>query len=179
MKKATETNRRIPDQNLGSQVNLALKMGALDAKLINAKNIVVADWVRLKCQYGCGAYGKSLTCPPYSPTPQQMRQILSAYSTAILMRVADETTATQDMIANLERSIFLSGYYRAFGVSAGPCGRCEKCSLEKCEHPKLARPSVEACGIDVYATARQNGFSIEVRKSRKEKPTYFALVLIE
>ncbi|MGA3112667.1 MAG: DUF2284 domain-containing protein [Candidatus Bathyarchaeia archaeon] len=179
MKKATETDREIPDQNLKSQVNLAIKMGALEAKLIDTRDIIVGDWVRLKCQYGCGAYGKSLTCPPYSPTPQQMRQILNGYSTAILMQVADESTATQDMIANLERSIFLNGHYRAFGVSAGPCERCEKCGLEKCVHPKLARPSVEACGIDVYATARQNGFSIEVRKSPKEKPTYFALVLVE
>ncbi|MGA2680567.1 MAG: DUF2284 domain-containing protein [Candidatus Bathyarchaeia archaeon] len=179
MKKAAEANRKIIDQSLKSQVGLALKMGALEAKLIDAKDIIVGDWVRLKCQYGCGAYGKSLTCPPYSPTPQQMKQILGGYSTAILMQVADESTATQDMIANLERSIFLNGYYRAFGVSAGPCERCEKCNLEKCVHPKLARPSVEACGIDVYATARKNGFNIEVRKSHKEQPIYFALVLVK
>ena len=174
MKKTTETN-----QNLTSSLDLALKTGALDAKLIDAKNIVVADWVRLKCQYGCGAYGKTLTCPPFSPTPERMRQILSGYSTAILLRVADESKATQNMIANLERSIFLKGYYRAFGVTAGPCELCEKCNLKECVHPKQARPSVEACGIDVYATARKNGYSIEVRKNKEEQPTYFALILVE
>jgi len=174
MKETTETN-----QNLTCSLDLALKTGALDAKLIDAKNIVVADWVRLKCQYGCGAYGKTLTCPPFSPTPERMRQILSGYSTAILLRVADESEATQNMIANLERSIFLKGYYRAFGVTAGPCELCEKCNLKECVHPKQARPSVEACGIDVYATARKNGYSIEVRKTKEEQPTYFALILVE
>jgi hypothetical protein len=38
---------------------------------------------------------------------------------------------------------------------------------------------MEACSIDVYATARKNGFCIDVRKTHKEKPTYFGLVLIE
>lgn len=174
MKNTAETNL-----NLKGSVKLALKMGALEAKIIKAEDIVVADWVRLKCQYGCGAYGKTLTCPPYSPTPQQTRQILSGYSTAILMQVPDESTATQNMVANLERSAFLKGHYRAFGVALGPCQRCEKCSLQHCTYPRLARPSMEACGIDVYATARKNGFTIEVRKSKDEKPTYFAMLLVE
>ncbi len=174
MKKAVETK---PNQD--DLLKLALSMGGVEAKLIDAKDIVVADWVRLKCQFGCGAYGKVLTCPPYSPTPQQMKQILSGYSTAILMQVADESTATQDMVANLERAAFLQGHYRAFGVALGPCQRCEKCNLKNCTYPRLARPSMEACGIDVYATARENGFTIEVRKTKEEKPTYFAMLLLE
>jgi len=174
MKETSETN-----QNLADLVDLALEKGALDAKIVDSKDIVVADWVRLKCQYGCGAYGKTLNCPPFSPTPEKMRQILSSYNRAILLRIPDESKATQEMIANLERSIFLKGYYRAFGISAGPCELCEKCNLKECVHPKQARPSVEACGIDVYATARKNGYSIEVRKTKEEQPTYFALVLVE
>jgi len=43
----------------------------------------------------------------------------------------------------------------------------------------LIRPSMEACSVDVYATARKNGFSIDVRKSKEEKPAYFGLVLTE
>jgi predicted metal-binding protein len=174
MKKAAETN-----SNLDGLVKLALEMGAIEAKLIDANDVVVADWVRLKCQYGCGAYGKALTCPPYSPTPQQMRQILAGYSKAVLMHVPDESAATQNMVANLERSAFLQGHYRAFGVALGPCQRCEKCNLQHCTKPRLARPSMEACGIDVYATARKNGFTIEVRKSEDEKPTYFSMLLVE
>jgi hypothetical protein len=36
---------------------------------------------------------------------------------------------------------------------------------------------MEACGIDVYATARGAGFTIEVVKTRNEKPRYFGLLL--
>jgi len=167
------------ESDLNHFAKLAVRMGAIDAKAIDAQNVVVKDWVRLKCQYGCGGYGKSLTCPPYSPTPPQTREALKSYSHAILMRLPDESMATHDMLAKLERRVFLAGYYSAFGMPAGPCERCEKCNLKHCVYPRLARASMEACGIDVYATARKNGFHIEVLKTRRQKPTYFGLLLVE
>jgi predicted metal-binding protein len=167
------------DEDLKQFAELAVRMGAVDAKVIDPKSIVVKDWVRLKCQYGCGNYGKSLTCPPYSPTPEQTRKTLKGYSHAILMRVPDESTAAHDMIAKLERHVFLSGHHSAFGLVAGPCDRCEKCNLQHCVYPRLARPSLESSGIDVYATARKNGFHIEVLKTRRQKPTYFGLLLVQ
>jgi len=167
------------DDDLKQFAELAVQMGAVDAKVIDPKSIVVKDWVRLKCQYGCGNYGKSLTCPPHSPTPEQTRKTLKGYSHAILMRVPDESTATHDMIAKLERHVFLSGYHSAFGLVAGPCERCKKCNLQHCVYPRLARPSLESSGIDVYATARKNGFHIDVLKTRRQKPTYFGLLLVQ
>jgi predicted metal-binding protein len=173
------TSRKHLDRDLKQFAELAVRMGAVDAKAIDPKSIVVKDWVRLKCQYGCGNYGKSLTCPPYSPTPEQTRKTLKDYSRAILMRVPDESTTSHDMIAKLERHVFLSGYHSAFGLVAGPCERCEKCNLQCCVYPRLARPSLESSGIDVYATARKNGFYIEVLKTRRQKPTYFGLLLVQ
>jgi hypothetical protein len=38
---------------------------------------------------------------------------------------------------------------------------------------------MEACGIDVYSTARSNGFTIDTLDSAKCKADYFGLVLIE
>jgi hypothetical protein len=38
---------------------------------------------------------------------------------------------------------------------------------------------MESCGIDVYATARKNEFHIEVLKTRRQKPTYFGLLLVK
>jgi predicted metal-binding protein len=167
------------DQKSSDQISLALSMGALEAKLIDVNDIVVKDWVRLKCQYGCGGFGRTLTCPPYSPSAEQMKQVLSSYSRAILIRLPDESIATHDMIAKLERELFLAGYYAAIGLPAGPCERCKTCNLNSCIHPRLARPSMEACSIDVYATARKNGFRIDVRKNHREEPTYFGLILLE
>lgn len=156
----------------------AMALGAAEAKVIKANDVVVRDWVRLKCQYGCDGYGKRLTCPPYSPTPEQMKKILSGYSSAILMRFEPDWGDAHEVVAKLEREAFLSGYYSAFGLAAGPCPFCKECNLKECVHPELARPSMEACGIDVYATARGAGFTIEVVKTRKDKPRYFGLLLV-
>jgi predicted metal-binding protein len=167
------------ERDLGTFAKLAVEMGAVEAKVIDAKNVVVRDWVRLKCQYGCGNYGRALTCPPYSPTPEQTRRALKGYSRAILMRLPDESKKAHDIVANLERHAFLTGYYSALGFPAGPCERCKECNLKSCTYPRLARPSMEASGIDVYATARKNGFSIEVVKNRRQKPTYYGLLLVK
>lgn len=164
-------------KSLGELCEIAVKLGATEAKVIKASDVVVRDWVRLKCQYGCGGYGKRLTCPPYSPTPEQMRRILSGYSSAILLRFEPKWGNVHRVVAKLEREALLSGYYSAFGLASGPCLLCKKCNLKSCVHPELARPSMEACGIDVYATARGAGFMIEVVKARKERPRYFGLLL--
>ena len=57
-----------------------------DIKPISTDVVVVADWVRFKCRYGCRAYGKHLCCPPYAPTPEEMRKVVAEYKTAILAR---------------------------------------------------------------------------------------------
>jgi hypothetical protein len=38
---------------------------------------------------------------------------------------------------------------------------------------------MEACGIDVYKTARDNGFHIEVVKTHDDERNAFALILVE
>jgi len=44
---------------------------------------------------------------------------------------------------------------------------------------KTVRPLMEACGIDVFKTARDNGFEIDTKKETYGKWNYFALVLLE
>ncbi len=52
--------------------------------------------------------------------------------------------------------------------------------LPKGELTKLRiRPMMEACGIDVFKTARRHGFEIDTRKETYGRWNYFALVLIE
>ena len=34
------------------------KKGYTDYKWIDPRKIIVAQWVRLKCQFGCGEYGR-------------------------------------------------------------------------------------------------------------------------
>jgi len=155
----------------------AKKLGAKEAKVISPKTIVVAEWVRMKCQFGCDGYGQSLTCPPYSPSPEETRRLISFYKSAILVH-GGVYTDIHALIPELEQEIFLDGYFKAFGLGAGPCQLCVKCA-KFCRHPDKTRPSMEACGIDVYSTVRANGYPIKVLKDGNCKGNYYGLVLIE
>ena len=42
----------------------AKTLGFAKAAIIDPATVVTGNWVRLKCQYGCGGYGACLTCPP-------------------------------------------------------------------------------------------------------------------
>lgn len=175
---------------LDRYVELARAMGVDDAKIIPAKDIFVRDWVFLKCRFGCGGFGERLTCPPRSPSPDQMRRVVSEYKHAVLVHFVRQSghksrkgidfrkiTVTQ-FVADLERRIFLDGYYKAWGMGAGPCELC-RTSAKGCRHPRRARPSMEACGIDVYATARKAGFPIVVVTDYVQRMDLYGLILIE
>jgi predicted metal-binding protein len=155
-----------------------LELGAKEAKIISPSDVVTGLWVRWKCQFGCGGYGSSWICPPRSPRPEETRRLLDEYKRAIL--IEGGLTNTKKIAARMEREIFLAGFYKAFALGSGPCRLCPSCSLDEgCRHPQEARPSMEACGIDVFATARKQGFTIDVVKSRQDPQHYFGLVLIE
>jgi predicted metal-binding protein len=75
-------------------VKLALERGAADAKIIPTSKVAVENRVVLKCKVGCPHYGKTLACPPYTPTAEEFRKIVSEYSYAMFMKFT--TTATAD-----------------------------------------------------------------------------------
>ena len=158
----------------------AVKLGARDAKRISADTIVTAPWVRLKCQYGCGVYGQCLTCPPHSPTPRQTADMLKDYSLALLVH-GDDYARINQIVAKIEREAFLDGYYKAFAMGCGPCSLCDECNLAdaECLHPDEARPAMEACGVDVFQTVRNNGFPVEVARNRSSAQNYYGVVLFE
>ena len=172
-------------QKIAAFCKSACQRGAEDAVVISPRKVVTAAWVRLRCQYGCSEYGQCLTCPPYSPTPEMTRKVLDEYQTAILLH-GKEGRALRKIACELELEIFLAGYYKAFAFPCGPCWMCKTCGavrrrggVAECKHPDLARPSMEAAGIDVYATARAAGLPIEVVTSEECPQNYYALVLVE
>lgn len=152
--------------------------GAVGLQIINPQSVTVGAWVPLKCQYGCRHYGTSNCCPPRSPTPGQMREILDGYGRAVLVHFKSRIEA-QKTVVRLEREAFQHGFFRAVALGTGPCMLCKECDLTECRYPATARPSMEACGIDVFATARAQGFSIEVVEDRTGSPDYFALLLLD
>ena len=166
------------DADVKDFVRRACELGATDAKVVKADSIVTAAWVRLKCQFGCGGYNTSYCCPPHTPTPQQTQEVISCYTRALLIHCQSDVRPSA-IVTKLEREIFLNGFYKALGFGAGPCRLCQECNLEQCIQPENARPSMEACGIDVYATAHANGFPIEVVKDYTCEENYYGLILID
>ena len=35
-------------------LEMANKLGVVEARIIRAESVVTAEWVKLKCQFGCG-----------------------------------------------------------------------------------------------------------------------------
>jgi len=63
----------------------------------------------------------------------------------------DPSSGIRELVADLEREIFLAGFYKALSFGCGPCGLCKTCEIENgCRYPEKARPSMEAAGIDVF-----------------------------
>jgi predicted metal-binding protein len=156
------------------------KSGVSDARIISPSEVVTAGWVRLKCQFGCDGFGQCLVCPPFTPTPQQMRNVLDTYHRAVLLHCQPDADV-KAIAAELEREIFLSGCWKAFGLGAGPCYFCKECNLKEkwCRHADRARPSMEACGIDVFSTVKKVGFPIEVVRTTRQCPNYYGLILVD
>ena len=161
-----------------------LELGAGRAKVVDPRSVITAEWVRMKCQFGCSGFGKSRCCPPHSPAPDVTRKVVDSYQKAILVHrrlpKGEKTRDFNQTLVKLEIKIFLGGYYKAWSMGSGPCRLCKECDLTApCEHGLQARPSMEACGIDVFKTARDNGFPIEVVRTHEEERNIFGLILVE
>ena len=162
----------------------AMEMGIAGAKVIEPGSIATAEWVRMKCQFGCPGFGKRLTCPPHAPTPEFIRKVIDSYEKAILLHLRlekkERSRGFNETVVRLEVEIFLDGYYKAWSMGSGPCDLCKECNLSgSCKHGMEARPSMEACGIDVFKTARDNGFPIEVLRTREEERNIYGVILVE
>jgi len=82
-------------------VTAARRLGAAEAKVIPVSDVVVENRVPLKCRAGCIGYGKKLTCPPYVPTPDEFRKILSEYRFALLVKFISPSSADPDVICSI------------------------------------------------------------------------------
>lgn len=159
-------------------LNRLRELGAVDAKFIDPKTVVTAAWTILKCQYGCDFYGKRHCCPPKSPGYLQTREVLKEYRKAILFLTHDDSVI-KEMAVEVARDLFLDGYYKVLPFGAGPCFLCKTCNPDHCNFPKKAIPAMEACGIDVFATATANGYAIHTLREKGETKNCFGLILVE
>ena len=89
------------------------------------------------------------------------------------------TNGLLEVLLKVERSAMLKNYYKAFALKAGRCRLCETCNLKHCVHPLEARPSLEACGIDVFALIKDNGYRSEMLTGPVKKLPVYGMVLID
>jgi predicted metal-binding protein len=158
-----------------------------------AEDILVAEWVNLKCLYGCSRYNRSWCCPPATPGPDKVRQILAEYSQAILLQSShylpnfyrEDNRKRSSMVrcwkgtVSLERVLFLEGYHKAFSLVGESCALCKKCAYpNNCRFPQEKRPSLESFSIDVVGTLHRLGIQPQVANDLSEPFTYYAIILV-
>ncbi len=162
-----------------------------DFRWIDPKTIVTAHWVRMKCIFGCREYGKTASCPPNIPSISECERFFKEYKEAVIFHFEKKVAKPEDRFAwtrkvnlkllKLEREIFLSGYEKAFLLFMDSCNICKECGgvKEKCKEPRLARPTPEAMGVDVYTTVRNAGYPIQVLSDYTKTMNRYAFLMIE
>jgi predicted metal-binding protein len=174
---------------LDPYVQLAHEGGAEWAGVMAASGVVTAPWVRFKCRFGCDFYNEKRYCPPRTPTPQETADVVHCYKRAIIA-VWDTLPGTRERrgkrrrmqkhLLEIERRLFLDGHYKALAFGAGPCQLCSDCDVNQpCKHPGDPRPSMEACGMDVYATLANAGYKLRVVTDPKQHNKMCGLVLVD
>jgi predicted metal-binding protein len=170
------------------------KYGIHDITLFSVEKIVIAQWVHLKCRYGCRQHDSSWCCPPATPGPEEARAIVAEYTTALLFeqrqcnfdfyrnnsRKRKQQVAGWKGIISMERILFLEGYRKVFALVGECCALCKECSYpEKCRFPQEKRPSVESFSIDLIGTLGNIGKKSFVAKNKGEAFNTYGIILLD
>lgn len=165
--------------------------GYADFKWIDPGKIVVAQWVRMKCMFGCPEYGHSGCCPPNVPPVSECERFFHEYKEGVIFHFEKEVEHPDDRhgwtrkinrgLLKMEREVFIAGYRKAFLLFMDSCGLCKECagSREDCKNQADSRPAPEAMGVDVFSTVGQFGFPIEVLTDYNQKMNRYAFLLID
>ena len=165
--------------------------GFKDFKWIEPREIVVSQWVRMKCFFGCPEFGKTAACPPNIPTLSECRDFFLEYKKAVIFHFEKTVKKPEDRHAwtqkinlrllELEREVFLLGFQKAFLLFMDSCTLCAPCpgKRSECKYPKKARPAPEAMGVDVFSTVRKIGYPIKVLSDYTQKMNRYSFLMIE
>jgi predicted metal-binding protein len=170
---------------------LFLKHEFKDFKWINPQNIVVSQWVRMKCMFGCKDYGKNACCPPNTPPVDECKSFFREYSEGVVFHFEKKlenpeerhewAKGTNERLLSLEREVFLAGNPKAFLLFMDSCSACKNCAEERveCKNKRSARPAPEAMAVDVFSTVKQLGYPIKVLRDYSDAMNRYAFLLVE
>ncbi|MBN1374569.1 MAG: DUF2284 domain-containing protein [Dehalococcoidia bacterium] len=195
----------IPDIKLAADLEWlrvkSIELGAVDAAIIPAGDLVIDERVRLKCVVPrCLHAGQTPNCPPHTPDLELVRKAFERYSWGVLFKThvapvkdygpgnLDETGVdralifhqqTGKIVDELERIAYRKGYHLAMGLGAGSCKdylclgqSCQYMDSGKCRFPLSARPAMEAMGIDVIDIMKKAGWEIYPLSGEMNKASF-------
>ena len=167
------------------------KHGYDDFRWIDPQEIIVSQWVRMKCRFGCRDYGQNACCPPNVPSVAECREFFREYSTAAIFHfqnaVADPedrhewSKGVNERLLELEREVFIGGHERTFLLFMDSCELCKECSASRrdCKRPREARPAPEALAMDVFSTVKKVGYPVEVLRDTSQTMNRYAFLMID
>ncbi|OGP89995.1 MAG: hypothetical protein A2157_10915 [Deltaproteobacteria bacterium RBG_16_47_11] len=175
---------KVEPKHFSGLIEIALKAGATAARIIPAKQVVIDEKVRLKCEVPrCAGYGQFLTCPPHIMSVDTFSRILSGYHWGLLVQVEAKGIDSTDkgkgrinqtilkenrklhrpfklklleVIEAVESAAFKKGMRFAAGLVGGSCVLCEKCVKDK---------SSKACRHPFRARPPMEAVGIDVVKT--------------
>ncbi len=170
---------------------LFYKHGFEDFKWIDPKNIVVSQWVRIKCMFGCKEYGKNASCPPNTLSKDECKSFFNEYDEGVVFHFAEKferpeerhdwSRKINEKLLRLEREVFLANNPKAFLLFMDSCNLCDNCARERslCKNKMSARPTLEAMAVDVFSTVSQLGYPIKVLQDYSETMNRYAFLLLK
>ncbi|MHA2223982.1 MAG: DUF2284 domain-containing protein [Candidatus Hodarchaeales archaeon] len=165
--------------------------GFNDFKWFNPNNIVVRNWVRIKCMYGCPEYGNNASCPPNTPSVSDCEKFFQEYKEAVVFHFEKHfknpedrhswTKSINSKLGDVEKLVFLSGNVKAFLLFMDTCTLCRDCEKERklCKHPKISRPTPEGMAVDVFTTVQALDYPIVVLRDYDQIMNRYAFLLVE
>ena len=160
-------------------IDKCIQMGADGAKLIDTGEIFFDPRSHLKCSFGCNRWGKFWTCPPHNGISQEMfMDSFSKYKVGLIIKTADPKMG-QDISLAVEKEALLS-HGAVFAFALALCVKCDECSYpDPCRFPDVARPSMDAYGMDIVKTVEIVGFKVEFNEDGQMLPAWYSMVLLD
>lgn len=165
--------------------------GFTDFKWIAPDQIVVAQWVRMKCMFGCPNYGRKGACPPQTLSVSDCERFFSEFSDAVVFHLRLQNDIAEERITRyrktalklveLERKVFLAGFEKAYMLLFGGCYICQECTGERslCKFPEKARPAPEGLAVDVFSTVKKLGYPISVLTESKQAADRYVFLMVD
>jgi predicted metal-binding protein len=157
----------------------ARKLGAAEARIMKTDQVVFDPRSHLKCRFGCNRWGNYWTCPPHLSLSQEaFDQAFVRYQTAIVIKTPDPKSG-QEIALALEKEAMLQ-YGCSFALALALCVQCDECAYpDPCRYPHLARPAMDAFGVDVGRTLEPLGFGVEFDQEGKFLPAWYTMILLD